>query len=175
MFEGVLVWIVSVLLMTYLAASGIGMVASGAFKLVGGATQAVGAVVAGGSLDLGEGSVDQIVQRLRDPQTARTLAAATGMPEEEIQQQLGQIADKAQQAQSDPAQAAAQVRQSVKEMVDRARAEGRITQAAERAKSTATKTAWVTFAALILSLIAAVLGGMSGRWNPPVTTARRAA
>ena len=39
MFEGVLVWVLSVLLMAYLAGSGIGLVASGAFKLVGGATR----------------------------------------------------------------------------------------------------------------------------------------
>ena len=36
MFEGALVWVLSVLLMAYLAGSGIGLVASGAFKLVGG-------------------------------------------------------------------------------------------------------------------------------------------
>jgi hypothetical protein len=44
-FEGALVWVVSVLLILYFAASGIGMLAGGAFKLIGGAAQALGSVV----------------------------------------------------------------------------------------------------------------------------------
>ena len=66
-------------------------------------------------------------------------------------------------ARDNPAQAAAQVRQSVQSMLDRARAEGRLTQAAERTKEGATKAAWITFGAMVLSLLAAVLGAMSGR------------
>src|SRR5688500_5524703 len=41
-FEGALVWVVSILLMAYFAASGIGMLAGGAAGLLGGATQAIG-------------------------------------------------------------------------------------------------------------------------------------
>ncbi len=41
-FEGVLVWVVSLILMAYLASSGIASVASGAFTLLGGATQDAG-------------------------------------------------------------------------------------------------------------------------------------
>src|SRR5215207_5622875 len=44
-FEGVLVWVVSLMLMAYLAASGIAAVASGAFSLLGGATQTFSAVI----------------------------------------------------------------------------------------------------------------------------------
>lgn len=40
-FEGALVWVVSVLLMLYLATSGVGMLASGTLNLVGGAAQAM--------------------------------------------------------------------------------------------------------------------------------------
>jgi len=40
-FEGALVWVVSVLLMGYLATSGVGMLASGTLNLVGGAAQAM--------------------------------------------------------------------------------------------------------------------------------------
>jgi hypothetical protein len=163
MFEGALVWVLSVLLMAYLAGSGIGLVASGAFKLVGGATQALGSMVTGAAPDLSSGTVDEMTQRLRDPQTARMLAGATGMPEDEVRTNLAQMADKAQAARDNPAQAAAQVRQSVLSMLDRARAEGRLTQAAERAKEGATKAAWITFGAMVLSLLAAVLGAMSGR------------
>ncbi len=163
MFEGVLVWVLSVLLMAYLAGSGIGLVASGAFKLVGGATQAIGSMVTGAAPDVSSGTVDQIVQRLRDPQTSRTVSAATGLPEEEVRNNLAQMADKAEAARDNPGQAAADVRQGMQSMVERARAEGRLTQAAERAKEAGTKTAWITFAAMVLSLLAAVFGAMSGR------------
>ena len=64
-FEGVLVWVVSLILMAYLAGSGISSVASGAFSLLGGATQTFSAVVQGqggtsnidvsGTVDPGDG------------------------------------------------------------------------------------------------------------------------
>lgn len=44
-FEGALVWVVSVLLMLCMASTGIGMLAGGAFKLVGGAAQALSSVL----------------------------------------------------------------------------------------------------------------------------------
>ena len=44
-FEGALVWVVSILLMGYLAASGVGSLAGGAFSMIGGAQQAVGSVL----------------------------------------------------------------------------------------------------------------------------------
>jgi hypothetical protein len=172
MVEGILVWVLSILLVAYLAGSGIGLLASGAFKLVGGATQAIGSLVTAGGPDLAEGNLDQIVQRLRDPQTARTVAAAMGIPEDEIRTDLAQIADKAEAAQANPAQAAAEVREGVRAMVERARSDGRLAQAGERAQEGAAKTAWMTFAALLLSLLAAVLGAMSGRRAVPVRVAR---
>jgi hypothetical protein len=146
--------------------------ASGAFKLVGGATQAIGSMVSGNAPDVASGSVDETVQRLRDPQTARTLAAATGLSEQEVSSNLSQIADKAQAARDNPAQAAAEVRQSVQSMIERARAEGKFAQAAERAKAAATKTAWITFGAMVLSLLAAVFGSMSGRRDAAVRAGR---
>jgi hypothetical protein len=174
MFEGALVWVLSLLVMGYLAGSGVGMVANGAFKLVGGATQALGSMVTGAAPDLTSGNVDQMLQKLKDPQTARTLASATGMPENEVQSNLSQIADRAQAAKDNPAQAATEVRQGVQGMMERARSEGRLSQAAEKAKSAGTKTAWITFGAMILSLIAAVLGAMSGRRVAAVHAGREA-
>jgi hypothetical protein len=172
-YEGFLVWVLSVLFMAFFAASGIGLVASGAFKLVGGATQAIGAVVTGGgSTDLGEGNVDQIVQRLKDPQTARMLAGATGMQEDQVRQNLNQMADKAQGAKDDPAKAAAEVRQGVQQMVQQARDDGTLQRAAERAQDAAKKTAWITFIALILSLLAALLGAWSGRRGAALSAGR---
>jgi hypothetical protein len=164
LFEGALVWVLSVLLIAYMASSGIGFVAGGAFRLVGGATQAIGSVVTGGnSTDLSQGSVDQIVQRLRDPQTARTLSGATGIPEEEMRTNLAQMADRADAARDNPAQVATDARQGVQDMIQRAQAEGRIEQAAERVQEGASTTAWVTVGALVLSLLAAVFGAMTGR------------
>ena len=173
MFEGMLVWVLSVLFIAYLAGSGIGMVAGGAFKLVGGATQAIGSIVTGSSgSDLSQGSVDQIVQRLKDPQTAQTLSAATGIPEQEVQRNLSQIADKTQAARDNPALAASEVRQGVRNMIQEARSSGSLTQAAERAREGASKTAWITLLALLLSLIAAVFGAMSGRRGAAVRVGR---
>jgi hypothetical protein len=44
-FEGALVWVVSVLLMLCMASTGISLLAGGAFKLVGGAAQALSSVL----------------------------------------------------------------------------------------------------------------------------------
>jgi hypothetical protein len=46
-FEGVLVWVVSALLMALLASSGVSSIAGGAFGMIGGASDAVGAVMQG--------------------------------------------------------------------------------------------------------------------------------
>ena len=172
MFEGTLVWVLSLLLIVYLAGSGIGLVAGGAFKLVGGATQAIGSMMTGGTPQLSESNMNQIVQHLRDPQTSRMLASATGMPEQQVRTNLAQIADKADAAKDNPAQAAAEVRQSVQDMIQKARSDGTLERAADKAKSVASKTAWITFAALVLSLLAAVLGAMTGRRAAALTAGR---
>lgn len=172
MFEGTLVWVLSLLLIVYLAGSGIGIVAGGAFKLVGGATQAIGSMMTGGTPDLSQGNMDQVVQHLREPQTSRMIASVTGMPEEKVRTNLAQIADKADAAKDDPAKAAAEVRQSVQDMIQKARTDGTLERAAEKAKSAASKTAWITFGALLLSLLAAVLGSMTGRRAAAVAAGR---
>ena len=172
MFEGILVWVLSLLLIVYLAGSGIGIVAGGAFKLVGGATQAIGSMMTGGTPELSQGNMDQAVQHLREPQTARMLASVTGMPEERVRENLSQIADKADAAKDNPAQAAAEVRQSVQDMIQKARADGTLAQAAEKAQAAATKTAWITFGALLLALLAAVLGSMTGRRAAAIAAGR---
>jgi hypothetical protein len=41
-------------------------------------------------------------------------------------------------------------------------------QRAQEAKPTATKAAWITFVALLLSLAAAVIGAMAGRRRQPL-------
>jgi hypothetical protein len=162
-FEGALVWIVSVLLIGYMAASGVGMLASGAFSLVSGATQAVGAVFQAGRADLSAGDVDQMIARLEDPSTAQQIATATGVPQSEVQSTLSGIAQRVENARDNPAQAAAEVRQGVARIYEQARASGAIERKAEELQPRASQAAWVTFGALLLSLLAAVLGAMLGR------------
>src|SRR5688500_10075432 len=88
-FEGALVWVVSILLMLYFASSGVSMLAGGAFQMVGGAAQALGSVVQSQGVEV-SGSVDQMIQRLKDPKTAQQIAAATGMQESEVQATLSE-------------------------------------------------------------------------------------
>ena len=111
-FEGALVWVVSVLLMGYLAASGVGTLAGGAFSMIGGAQQAVGSVLG-----------------TTDPQAIKQQAQQKA---EEMKQNLPQLQQKAREA-----------------------------------KPAATKAAWITFVALLLSLAAAVFGAMVGRRHGP--------
>ena len=175
-FEGALVWVVSILLMLYFAGSGIGMLAGGAFKLVGGATQAIGSAVqgqGGGSVDL-SGSVEQTAARLRDPKTAQQIASATGMPVSEVQATLGATAQRVEANRNDPAQAAAEAKQGMAQLMEKAKSSGALEQKAEEMQPAASKAAWITFGALLLSLLAAVFGAMTGR-RKPATLAREAA
>jgi hypothetical protein len=167
-FEGALVWVVSVLLMLYFASSGIGMLAGGAFKLVGGAAQALGGVVQSGGaagVDV-SGNVDQIIQRLKDPQTAEQIASATGMPASEVQATLAETAQRVENSRGNPAQAAAEAKNGVMQLLEKAKSSGALQQKVEELKPQATRAAWITFGALVLSLLAAVIGAMAGRRNP---------
>ena len=163
-FEGVLVWVVSILLMGYLATSGITMLAGGAFKMLGGATQAIGAVAQsqGGGMDM-SGSVDQVLQRLRDPATAQQIASATGMPQGEVQATLRDTAQRVESNKDNPTQAAAEAKRGMTQLLEKAKSSGALEQKAEEVKPSVAKAAWITFGALVLSLLAAVLGAMSGR------------
>jgi len=165
-FEGMLVWVVSVLLMLYFAGSGIGMLAGGAFKLVGGAAQALGSVVRSQGAPDVSGSVEQMTQRLKDPKTAEQIAAATGMPASEVQATLGETAQRVENNRANPAQAAAEAKNGVAQLMEKAKSSGALRQKAEEVKPEATRAAWVTFAALLLSLFAAVFGAMAGRRDP---------
>lgn len=165
-FEGALVWVVSILLMGYLATSGMSMVASGAFRLIGGASQAVGTVMqgAGGAPNVDvSGSVDQMIQRLRDPKTAQQIAQATGMPATEVQASLSETAQRVENNRNNPAQAASEAKEGMSQLLDKAKASGALQQKAEQIKPEASRAAWITFGALVLSLVAAVIGAMAGR------------
>jgi hypothetical protein len=173
-FEGTLVWIVSVLLMGYLASTGVGMLAGGAFKIIGGATQAIGAVMQSGSgpgsIDTA-GSVDQIVARLQDPKTAQQIASATGLSQDEVQATLNDTVQRVEQNRDNPTQAAAEAKQGFTQLYEKAKQSGAWQQKAAEMKPEATKAAWISFGALLLSLAAAVLGALVGRRRVPVTAA----
>lgn len=168
-FEGALVWVVTILLMGYLATSGISAMAGGVFNMLGAATKAVGSVMQAGSADVDlSGSVDQMVQRLKDPKTAQQVAAAIGMPRFEVEKALSEAAQQVEQFRDNPGQAAAEARQRLAKLVDQAKSSGALEQKAEELKPQASRAAWITLGALLLSLLAAVLGAMAGRRREPV-------
>jgi hypothetical protein len=166
-FEGALVWVVSILLMLYFAGSGIGMLAGGAFQMVGGAAQAMGSVMQspGQSVDM-SGSVDQIIQRLKDPKTAQQIASMTGMAQSEVQATLSETAQRVENNRDNPSQAAAEAKAGMAQLMEKAKSSGALEQKAQEVQPKATRAAWITFGALILSLLAAVFGAMSGRRRP---------
>ena len=173
-FEGALVWVVSLIMVATMASSGISMLAGGAFKLVGGATEAIGAVVqaqGGANADV-SGSVDQMIARLKDPGTARQIASATGMSESEVSSTLSETAQRVENNRNDPKKAAAEAKQGMTQLYDKAKSSGALERKAEEVKPQATKAAWITFGALLLSLAAAVVGALAGRRNP--VTVRKA-
>lgn len=165
-FEGVLVWVVSLLIMAYLASSGVGMLVSGASQLVGGATQALGTAVqtqAGqGGVSL-QGTVDEVAQRLRDPQTAQQVARISGLPQSEVRSALDQTAQRVEANRDNPSQALQEAQRGITALMDRARASGALEQRAEEIQPEASAAAWIALGALVLSLLAAVVGAMVGR------------
>jgi hypothetical protein len=159
-FEGALVWVLSFVAILWLASSGVQLVASGISSVFSGVTQTIGSAT-GGMDDLSSGDVQQMLARLNDPRTARTIATATGIPEQEVRSSLSEIAQRAEAARDNPEQAAAEVRRGAEELMSRARQQ--LPAAVERVQDDATKTAWITFAAMLISLIAAIAGAMVGR------------
>lgn len=158
--EGALVWVVSFVAILWLASSGVQLVASGISHVFSGVTQSIGSA-AGGLDDLSSGDVDQILARLKDSRTVSTVATATGMPEQEVRSTLDEIAQRVDAARDNPEQAAAEVRSGAERLMARAREQ--LPATAERVQGGAAKTAWITFGAMLLSLLAAIGGAMVGR------------
>ena len=165
-FEGVLVWVVSLMLMAYLAGAGIASVASGAFSLLGGATQTFSAVVQGqggsGTIDV-SGSVEQMAEQLRSPELVNRVASVTGLSVNEVRTTLNDTATRVEASRDNPAQAAQAASRGVASLFDRARSTGALVAQAQEVQPKAASTAWLTFAGLLLSLAAAVAGAMVGR------------
>lgn len=165
-FEGVLVWVVSVIVMAYLAGSGIASVAAGTFSLLGGASQTLTEVVQGRSaadeIDL-SGTVDEMAGRLRSPELVNQIASVTGLSVNETRDALNEVATRVEANRNNPARAADEARRGVATLIDRARTSGALAAQAQQVQPQAVSTAWLTFAALLLSLGAAVSGAMLGR------------
>jgi hypothetical protein len=123
-WEGALVWVVTLLLMAYLATTSLSTLMGGTLRVMGGAAQAA---------------------------ATATQGAATQNP--------GVNA-----AISNPSS----VVQDLKSRLSNAEANGTIQQKAAEAKPAATKAAWATFAALVLSLLASILGSVAGRRRHPL-------
>lgn len=171
-YQGALVWVLSMILVLYLAASGIGAVAGAASGLVGGmartATTAAAAAGASGGMDaralqdLASGNAQQVLQRLNDPATEQNVARVLGVPREQVAATFADVRQRVQAVpQDDPRAVAEAVRSGLQPLTEQARQ--RMTEAAARAKPQATATAWITFAGLILSALAAILGARAGR------------
>jgi hypothetical protein len=165
-FEGVLVWVVSLILMAYLAGSGIASVASGAFTLLGGATQTFSAVVQGqgtsANIDV-SGTVEEMAEELRSAELVNRVASITGLSVNEVRNTLNETATRVEANSENPTQAAEEARRGITTLFDRARTTGALAAQAEEVQPEAASTAWLTFAALLLSLAAAVTGAMLGR------------
>jgi hypothetical protein len=165
-FEGMLVWVVSLILMAYLAGSGIASVASGAFSLLGGATQTFTAVVQGqGSapdVDV-SGTIDEMAEQLRSPELVNRVASVTGLSVNEVRNTLNDTAGRVEANRNNPTQAAEEARRGVAGLFDRARTNGALAAQAAEIQPEAASTAWLTFVAMVLSLAAAVAGAMLGR------------
>jgi hypothetical protein len=162
MIEGFLVWVLLILTLVYMAGSGIGMLSSGLFSALGGVTQSAAAAVKNVDVaSLTSGDVSQITARLNDPGTAQTVAAATGMPQEEARKTLTGISQKVEAAKGDPAKAASEARSGLQEVMSKAGA--RVEQAAVQAQPYASATLWSTLVAMLLALAAAIWGAMTGR------------
>jgi hypothetical protein len=165
-FEGVLVWVVSFMLMAYLAGNGIASVASGAFNILGSATQTLGAAAQGpggaANIDV-SGTIDEMAGQLRSPELVNEIASITGLSVNETRETLNETATRVQANRGNPVQAAEEARRGVASLFDRARASGALAAQVEEIQPEAASTAWLTFLALLLSLAAAVSGAMLGR------------
>lgn len=161
--QGTLVWVLATLGILYMASSGVTFGVSTLFGALGGAAQGISEAVTTGNAelsDLSQGDVNEILARLRDPQTVELVSAATGMSSAETQSTLSSIAQRVEAAKDDPSRALAEAREGVQQLAGRAA--GQAKEAIAKAEPYAVRAAWITFLVLLLSLLAAVFGSMTG-------------
>ncbi|HYD57654.1 MAG TPA: hypothetical protein VEB41_12160 [Burkholderiales bacterium] len=85
--------------------------------------------------------------------------------------QTPQGSQQVENASSGASQAIGQAKDKVGELMGRAQS-GELEQRAAQAKPAAQRGAWITFGALVLSLLTAVIGAMAGRRDPLDTVSR---
>jgi CHASE3 domain sensor protein len=78
-----------------------------------------------------------------------------------VRSRLSSLAQRVEASRNNPEQAAMEVREGTRDLMERARQQ--LPAMADRAQDTATKAAWTTFAAMVISLAAAIVGAMVGR------------
>jgi hypothetical protein len=172
LIHGVLVWVLLSLFTVWMIASGVSLGLSGLFgalsELTRGATTAVAA--GGGDLvqTLGLNDPNQVMNKLDDPATASTLAAATGMSTEEARAALGDLRARVQAVRDDPARVAAEVREFLAQYAERAKQQALV--AAAKAQRGAKIGSWVMFGAMVVGVGVSIAGAMGGvpsfrRWR----------
>jgi cytochrome c-type biogenesis protein CcmH/NrfG len=173
--HGALVWVLFMLLLLWLMASGISLGMTGLFGAVRTLTQGVaavgmGAAGVGGDLTqrLGLDDPNQVLTKLDDPRTASTLATATGMSAEEAKAALSDLRSRVEAVRDDPARVAAEVRNFLSQYAERAKQQAM--QAAAKAQKGAAIGSWITFGVMVVTLVVAIAGAMSGvpslqRWR----------
>jgi hypothetical protein len=179
--HGALVWVLFSLFTVWMIASGVSLGVSGLFSAMSGlASGATTAVAAGGGdlvQTLGLKDTNQVMQKLDDPTTASTLAAATGMSNEDATAALADLRARVDMVRDDPARVAAEVRDFLAQYAERAKQQAMA--AAATAQRAAKMGAWITVGALVVSLGAALAGAMAGvpsirrRWREPMVEVPR--
>jgi hypothetical protein len=179
--HGALVWVLFSLFSIWMIASGISLGVSGLYGAVSGLARGATTAVAAGGGDLvqtlGLNDANQVMQKLDDPTTASTLAAATGMSNEDASAALADLRARVDMVRDDPARVAAEVRNFLAQYAERATQQAMA--AAATAQRAATMGAWITVGALVVSLGVALAGAMAGvpsirrRWHEPMVEVSR--
>jgi hypothetical protein len=176
--HAVLVWVLFLLVISYLIVSGMSLGLTSLFGAVSavsrGATTAVGA---GGDLSqlLGLDDPSRVLQQLDDPHTASALAAATGMSSQEAQAALSSLRSRVEAAKDDPARVAGEVRNFLAQYAERAKQQA--LAAAASAQRGARIGFWITFGVMVVSLAVSIVGALSGvpslqRWRHTLLRSR---
>jgi hypothetical protein len=97
-----------------------------------------------------------------------SLASSASQVAGQVAAQNPEVQRQAENASAGSSQAIDQAKEKIGGILDRARS-GELQQQAQDAKPAATRSAWITFGALVLSLVTAVIGAMVGRREPHET------
>ena len=164
LIHGALVWVLFSLFVVWMIASGISLGLSGLFGAISGLTRGATTAVAAGGGDLvqtlGLNDPNRVMEKLDDPATASTLAAATGMSAEEARAALEDLRARVQSVRDDPARVAAEARDFLAQYSERAKRQA--LAAAAEAQRGAKIGSWVTFGVMVVGLGVSIAGAMGG-------------